>query len=374
MEKIPNPWPVILQYTSYILFPLGMILGSRFNKSKVFFLCLILGLSQLALSYDGLILGGNNEVNKVFDTISFLIPINILLFSILRERGILTPWGKIRFGFILFQIFLIWWITKPSNNSIQSLISHKIIDLEYGSIIPMPQISILLFFLTFLLLSIRMFIKPTLMDSSFIGVVLAIFSGLFIKDKPLSLDILFSLSGLILIIGIIESSYSMAYSDQLTKIPARRALMESLMKLGNRYTIAMIDIDFFKKFNDKYGHDAGDEVLKMVASILKNVNGGGRAFRYGGEEFTILFPGKTMNRVIPHLEELRETIEKEQYMYKKKRKVKGKKKIVSKKLCVTVSIGVAEKNDKYKTPKEVMKGADKALYRAKKKGRNCVKK
>ncbi|MCG8501834.1 MAG: GGDEF domain-containing protein [Firmicutes bacterium] len=212
------------------------------------------------------------------------------------------------------------------------------------------------------------------MNSSLIGATLIVFIGLTLNDLFLALPISFAMAGLILIIGVIEASYFMAYIDELTDIPARRALNESMMKLRGKYVIAMMDIDFFKKFNDKYGHDTGDKVLKIVASNLQKVNGGGRAFRYGGEEFTILFSDKTQNDVIPYLEELREHISKQKYAYKKRRKVNGKEKMVSKDLSVTISIGVAEKSDKYKSAEEVLKAADKALYRAKKKGRNCVSK
>jgi len=236
----------------------------------------------------------------------------------------------------------------------------------------MPQISILFFTLTFAFLGTRLILKPTLMDSSLMGVLFISFSGFVFKDEFLALEIFLGVSALILIFSIIESTYFMAYLDELTGIPARRALKESMMKLGGKYTIAMTDIDFFKKFNDTYGHDTGDEVLKMVASGLQQVRGGGKAFRYGGEEFTILFPNKTSSEVVSYLEELRENISKQRYTYKKKRKVQGKYKVTSKELSVTISIGVAEKSDKHKSAEEVMKAADNALYRAKKKGRNCV--
>ena len=71
----------------------------------------------------------------------------------------------------------------------------------------------------------------------------------------------------------------------------------------------MTDVDHFKKFNDTYGHDVGDQVLRMVAARLKKVTGGGKAYRYGGEEFTIVFAGKTMEECQPHLEAVREAIE-----------------------------------------------------------------
>ncbi len=71
----------------------------------------------------------------------------------------------------------------------------------------------------------------------------------------------------------------------------------------------VVDIDHFKRFNDTYGHDTGDQVLRLVAAGLSRVTGGGHAYRCGGEEFNILFPGKTTSEVVDHLEQLRAAIE-----------------------------------------------------------------
>ncbi len=169
----------------------------------------------------------------------------------------------------------------------------------------------------------------------------------------------------------------MAYRDELTQLPARRALKEVLLQLGSQYTVAMIDIDYFKKFNDRYGHDVGDQVLQMVASKLAKVGRGGKAFRYGGEEFTLIFPGSLMD-VIPHVERVRKTIESSEFLLRgpKRPRKKPEKSVTTKKslekVSVTVSIGVAERDDRYRTPREVVKAADKALYRAKNSGRNRI--
>jgi len=217
--------------------------------------------------------------------------------------------------------------------------------------------------------------KKNIFEVRLIGVIISVFIALLYVDDKISFSIFLSATGLLLITSIIEDSYSMAYLDELTGIPSRRALREDLMKLGNKYVLAMIDIDFFKKFNDTYGHDVGDDVLKLVASNLVTVTGGGKAFRYGGEEFTIIFPGKSINDVIPHLENLREQVSKSGYT-KKSTKAKNSKtkQRNSSQLFVNISIGVCEKSAKFKDTSDVMKGADKALYRAKKKGRNCVSK
>ena len=105
---------------------------------------------------------------------------------------------------------------------------------------------------------------------------------------------------LVLILAIIQDSHNMAFRDDMTGIPSRRALNDLLRGLGSRYAIAMFDVDHFKRFNDTYGHDVGDQVLKVVAGRLMAVSGGGRSFRYGGEEFTVVFSGKGAKDAAPH--------------------------------------------------------------------------
>jgi GGDEF domain-containing protein len=174
----------------------------------------------------------------------------------------------------------------------------------------------------------------------------------------------------------------MAYRDELTSLPSRRALNQALLNPGRRYTVAMLDIDHFKKFNDTHGHDVGDEVLRMVAAKIARTGGGARPFRYGGEEFTILFPGKTPDQAQAHLEALRGAIENYRMLVrrnlrksgndtgKRARVRRGKNDPRHQALSVTISIGYAERSSKSKLPEAVIKAADQALYRAKQKDRN----
>ena len=178
----------------------------------------------------------------------------------------------------------------------------------------------------------------------------------------------------------VETSYAMAYRDELTGLPARRALLRDLDALGGRYTAAMVDVDHFKKFNDRHGHDVGDQVLRMVARRLAETSGGGKAYRYGGEEFTVLFPGCGRAEALPHLEAVRAAVESSSFAVrswkrprKKPEREREKAARGTPRLSVTVSIGVAEagKND---DADAVLKKADQALYKAKKAGRNRVAK
>lgn len=97
---------------------------------------------------------------------------------------------------------------------------------------------------------------------------------------------------MVLVTSIIQDSYSMAFTDELTGLPSRRALKQDMMKLGMNYVIAMLDIDHFKKFNDTYGHDTGDEALKLVASVIKDVTGGGNPTATAVRSSRFSFRGK----------------------------------------------------------------------------------
>jgi GGDEF domain-containing protein len=141
----------------------------------------------------------------------------------------------------------------------------------------------------------------------------------------------------------------------------------------------MMDVDHFKKFNDTYGHDTGDQVLRMVASRVRDVGGGGRPYRYGGEEFSVVFPGKTAESVMGELQGVRKAIETMPFHVRKETRPRsdkaGKKSREGqqgKKVQITISIGVAGPDDRRETPEQVIKRADEALYRAKEGGRNQV--
>ena len=140
----------------------------------------------------------------------------------------------------------------------------------------------------------------------------------------------------------------------------------------------MVDVDHFKKFNDKYGHDIGDQVLKKLASQLRQVRGG-KAFRYGGEEFTVLFPNKSLNEAKLFCDELCKKVESSPFMLRNKKRpktikdeTKKRKQAKAKPLTITISIGVAERSQSLITAEDVIKQADNALYKAKKNGRNQV--
>ena len=198
---------------------------------------------------------------------------------------------------------------------------------------------------------------------------------------PHALQVMSSLMMLVLVAAVAHEAYQMAFRDELTGLPGRRALNERLQRLGRNYVIAMADVDHFKKFNDSHGHDVGDQVLRVVANQLRKIGGGGRAYRYGGEEFTLLFPGKTLEECLPHLEAVRQAVaayrlqlrDKENRPRDDKQGRQRRTGSTAAQVSVTLSMGVAERGAAQTSPEQVIKAADQALYSAKEAGRNCIR-
>jgi diguanylate cyclase (GGDEF)-like protein len=197
---------------------------------------------------------------------------------------------------------------------------------------------------------------------------------------PFTLNIMCSQVMLMIAAAVAHEAYQMAFRDELTGLPGRRALNERMQRLGRNYVIAMTDVDHFKKFNDTHGHDVGDQVLRLVASRLSKVTGGGRAYRYGGEEFALVFAGKTAAECVPHVEAVREVIA-NYVMHLRDQHNRPQDDTAGRQrragsaggtVSVTISIGVAERQADHRNPEAVLKSADQALYSAKGAGRNCV--
>ena len=198
--------------------------------------------------------------------------------------------------------------------------------------------------------------------------------------QPVLLPALAVAALLLMLAAGLQESFHMAFRDELTGLPGRRAFNDTLRRATGTYSIAMIDVDHFKAFNDSHGHDTGDDVLKLVASRLARVGDGGRAFRHGGEEFAVVFLGRPAAACAAAAEALRQNIE-DSRMQLRDRSTRSRDDALGQQqrgrggngavVQVTVSIGLADSRDD-RRPAAVLKAADQALYAAKQEGRNRV--
>ena len=355
----------------WIVIAAGLFLGWRFNRSRLFLAILALALAERLLA----LAPGSEGRSLLLSLVGVLLPLNLAVFSCLSERGLLTVRGLSRLVLLAAQVGGGIWLYQYRFAETLALLETPLLNFPVFTSVPLGQPVLAACGLSLAVMLFRFVRRPGVLEAGFFWALAAI--ALALVGPRAHWPLLFASAGLILVLGLLETFHFMAFRDELTGLPARRAMNEALLKLGSRYTLAMVDIDFFKKFNDRHGHDVGDQVLRMVAARLSAVRGGGRAFRYGGEEFALLFPGCSVEEALPALEQLRENIELSEFSLRgrfrpRKKPARPSAKKSAGKLRVTVSIGVAERGGTLKEPGQVLKAADQALYRAKKRGRNQV--
>lgn len=351
----------------------ALLLGWRFNRSRLVFAVALLALTEFVL-LRGL---GTPQDRVFFHALTFLLPINLALVALLPERGSLTAAGLLRWLLLAVQVVIVAFVAQAFPDQALKFLTARIIPGNLTAWTPLAQPAILAFLTIGALLVMAWVREPQSPVRGYAYALIAVFIALSWRAPGQGQELWLATAGLILVIAVVEASYLMAYRDGLTELPGRRALNEALPRLSGQFSVAMVDVDHFKRFNDTYGHDAGDHVLRLVAARLAQASGGGTAYRYGGEEFALVFPGKGVEECLPHLEELRETVETSRFTMRRRFRPRVKPKADKGRktrpgITITVSIGVAERNHKHSNPDQVVMAADKALYRAKEAGRNRV--
>lgn len=352
----------------------ALLLGWRFNRSRLVFAIALLALTEYVLLH-GL---GTPRDRLFFHAMMFLLPINLALVALLPERGTLTPAGLLRWVLLAVQVVIVGFLARQFPDQTLRFLTTRILPARLFAWTPVQQPAIIAFLAVGVLLVMAWMREPQSPVRGYVYALVAVLAGLSWSSAGPGQEIWLATGGLILVIAVIEASYLMAYRDGLTELPGRRALNEALPRLSGQFTVAMVDVDHFKRFNDTYGHDAGDHVLRLVAARLARASGGGTAYRYGGEEFALVFPGKGAEECLPHLEELRAIVETSRFTMRRRFRPRNTAKIdkgmrkPKQPITITVSIGVAERNHRNESPDQVVQAADKALYRAKEAGRNRV--
>lgn len=373
IDTMPEIIIDVLDFLPYIVAGIGILLAWWFDSSRAVFalFMIVSGYAMLWLCFPD---GFEDDVfsSVGFSAYCFLLPLNLLVFSFLEERGILTFCGRIRIGAILLQFLLIAVIITggfgqldtESTLYIQQTASNwlNIKIFPFSNQTFLPHISLIAFLFVLIVFFIKTSITCKPMDSGFLGAIISTAAGLHFVGNSSGVAIFFCLATFMLVSAVIQDSYRMAFIDELTELSGRRALIKDMKKLGSKYSIAMGDIDFFKKFNDTYGHQAGDEVLRQVSQMLKkSVKPTDLAARYGGEEMVIILSDADINNAVLIAERICKTIAERKFELIKERMVN-----------VTISLGVASYPIHGKTSTELIEFADKGLYRAKENGRNQV--
>jgi diguanylate cyclase (GGDEF)-like protein len=382
---LPESLGSILELGPYWALTLIGFLAAIFNRGKIF-----LTTAVVLCGYTLLDASRSYELSEIQQStftfiVTLLVPINLGIISLYRERGVLTNSGGIRLSILIAQVVAVFYLIQNNINIPSWYEGLTLVPTSlWPSFLPQEQWPFYVSVLALMVSLSTALIGPTPIKNSVFGATLGYCLLIWVQMAH-HIDAAFVIAIVLLLAnGLLRDYYNMAYLDELTGLPQRRALNEQMSALGRNYTLAMLDVDHFKKFNDTHGHDIGDQVLQMVASQIKKVTGGGKAFRYGGEEFTVVFPGKDIEEAEFHLEKVRAAIEGYEMVIRqqersedtdkasKGNRKKGSFRRADQKVSVTISIGVASRQLRHESPEDVLKFADEALYKAKGGGRNRV--
>lgn len=374
-EPPPEQLTSFLRVYPWVVLVLGVPLGLRFRRGRVVFALLTLAIASRVLERFHAGAASEGAAGFAFAATAFLLPLNLAWLALARERGTLTPRGLLRLTLVLAQPALAAFLWLSYHPGLAALLERPFLPASLVPAKPLSHPALLAFAFAFAATAVAWARRRTYIESGFFWAVAASFLALAAGGQTTTAYL--ATAGLILVIALVEATFAMAYRDGLTGLPARRAFDEALTKLSGRYAIAMVDIDHFKAVNDRYGHDVGDQVLRMVASRISTIDGA-RAFRFGGEEFALVFPNKSRTEAAAALEAKRREIANDGFALRGEDRPKKKPKRVEPRTAgtvkapITVSAGAAEQGGRFLKPEDVLRAADEALYRAKRTGRNRV--
>jgi len=350
----------------------GLLLGWRLHRSRLVFALLLLGLAFAVVT------AWLPDDPTVFQLVAILLPVDLAAIALLPERGVLTSSGMwLGAAFLLEYVGSNIVVGQTGPGVLWPPLGYGLVPPALSAWTPLGQPALLAFLLSACAVAGGRLLEQDATGRGYLWAMAAAFLALNARGVEPDRALFFAAAGAVLVIAVIELSYVLAYHDGLTGLPGRRALKEALDRVGGTYAVAMVDVDHFKRFNDTYGHEVGDEVLRTVAARLRGALPGADVFRYGGEEFAILFARRSAEDCRPLLEAAREAVAAEAFTVR--RRVRPRRKPARPKSrrgqareTITVSLGVAQADRRHRNADDVIAAADQALYRAKENGRNRV--
>lgn len=368
LAEVPASFAGLKAYAAHIALALALTVSFAFARSRTFFAVLLLGLAYAGVRH-------YPHETPLFHGITAALPLALAVLAWRRETGVLSEQG-LRYGAAVAAaaIAVIAACVMFPRQSYAAL--HYTLGGAFA-LAPVGQPALAATALGIAAAGGAWWHRREAAALALGAAMIAFLLAARVAGDAERASVLVATAALILAVAVLQDIFHLAFRDPLTGLMSRRALDEALATLGRRSAVAMVDVDHFKRVNDAYGHDTGDQVLKMVASRLARVRAA-RAYRYGGEEFALVLAGRDAEDVEETLEALRSDIA--GYPFRLRgparaatgRAGRKRKAQPAKTVKITVSIGYALPDARQAAPEAVLAMADKALYRAKQGGRNAV--
>jgi GGDEF domain-containing protein len=372
-----------LRYLPWLMLTVAVALGFAFGQTRISLSAILVAAATYSverfLFHEPTL---EAQAPAILLALLCVLPGMALLY-LFGEKGLLTEHGALRIGIVILGCMVMTWLPNHPDmlRSLWGRYAPLLRTISDGFALPKIVVPQLLVCLPLLVIGKRQ-------ESPLLGPLMGIAMLFFVlamncrttfweaSQQHGGLMLMISGGGAALAWAVLEGAWRNANIDELTQLPARRALKRHLARMGPDCTIALMDIDHFKKVNDRHGHDVGDQVLRFVASHIRK-HAPGIAYRYGGEEFVIVCEGDDHNGHAEALDEMREQLGSLKFRLRGRARPRRRPENPESgdagsagTIHVTASMGVAADENGDLSPQELIKLADKALYRAKKAGRD----
>ena len=364
----------------YIVLVFGLVFGWYLASSRMMLSLLVLALADRAdvlfpASEAGVMFDGHS----VFAITAFLVPVNLLAFSLVKEDAIFTVRGIVRLIVVLAQPFLVLWLCLPEQQEQTRTFTQNFVSFPGTNWTILPQPALMAFAIALVLQSVRFSLSRDPLEGGLIWALVAVFVAYHASSYGWRSTNFFTTAGLILFATLIQASYQRTYRDELTGIPGRLAYEEASSRLRKGYSVAIMGIDQLKQHTNTHGKAVGEQILKAVAPKIQAACAGEQVFRISGEELTLLFPDLSAAESLSKLEQIRKLVAGTRLYLSRRDRVWEDTRAThpdgtsDRELPVTLSVGVAEHAGDYSSLSLVTKAAYRALYDAKGAGGNVIK-
>ena len=362
--QLPPELQQLLPWLPYLLLVLVVALASFYNLSRLFYFAVIVALNGYWLLHQA-------DVSLWAADVVFLASLLAsLVLAVLPEKGLFNLAGWLTHLMMMVFVSLPIGLMARNIESINNWLNPAVLPPSWLDWSPLGVTAWSFGLLLVIGLSwswVRTQ-QRTHLNALWVAMVVLLMHHL--QQLPLVTALLASAAFLLLLIHALQDAWQLAYVDELTGLPGRRALQERLQRSLGIYALAMVDVDHFKQFNDQYGHDVGDEVLRMIAAKINQVAGGGKAYRYGGEEFVVLVMESNPDEILLEAKRVNQAVIDANIPHQSSATSN----------IVTVSVGATSLQidssfaslnvDEIKNA--IIESADQALYQSKNNGRNQV--
>jgi diguanylate cyclase (GGDEF)-like protein len=369
VRKVDLYSPVV--YTS-VVYGVGWFLAWRYRRSRV--AAVLLGLFIMDVLLRPLSATLEPGVGSLWDASGVLFLLLLPVVAAMKDRGVLSPRGLLQLAIILTGLAggLIVWAVRSDLLAWtwQTRIPWDV------SVLQLSDAALAVGLFALLLTGGIAVGRGHHVDKGFFWISVVFLLALRSGPDSAESTIYLTMAGLMLIVSVLEQSYAFSFHDNVTHLPARRALRREITRARASYALALVGVDHHKTLHDCHGGEVRDRVMRKVANHLRKA--GAQAFRYSDEEFALVFAGKGHSEVLGDLEVLREEIEDFRFSLRSKTAEKGQGEVTrhpSALWPLTVTVGVAERGDKGGWSARygaIAHAARMALHRGQRAGGNAV--